>query len=253
MKNKNNQMKMMILLIGIAIILGYLIRLPLFPSMPFIKYDPTDVSILIGTFLFGPISGLLLSAIAALIQGFTINSGGGIIEMLMHFIASASYVIVAGNIYKRKNTRKGVLLGLSFGSIAMIICMIMWNVFFMPVFLGIPTEEIVSLILPIILPSYFFKAVIDIVLTYVCYICVEKALSLEIDLREDKAEISMSLKNWMLTILICNLPVVNLIMLFVWSLKDNINTSKKQFASASLVFAGIGITLSLIYLSRMRF
>lgn len=251
MKNKKNQVKKMILLIGIAIISGCLIQLSLFPGTPFIKYDPSDVPILIGTFMLGPSAGLLLSAIVTLIQGITINSESGIMGMLMHFVTTASYVIVVGIIYKRKKNRKGVFLGLCFGAITMMISMVIWNMFFTPVFLGIPTETIAALILPIILPSYFLKAVVDTVFTYVSYICTEKALISEKDPREDNEEDSMTLKNWMLTILICNLPIVNLIMLFAWSLKDNINTNKKQFASASLVFIGIGLLLSLIYSSNM--
>ena len=66
MKTTTTQKKLvtMAMLAGLSIVLMYLVRIPA-PGAPFLEYDPADVPILIGTFLFGPVSGLVLTASSA--------------------------------------------------------------------------------------------------------------------------------------------------------------------------------------------
>ena len=42
------------MLAALAIVLVALIHFPLVPAAPFLEYDPADIPIFIGTFLFGP-------------------------------------------------------------------------------------------------------------------------------------------------------------------------------------------------------
>ncbi len=49
--------------------------------------------------------------------------------------------------------------------------------------------------------------------------------------------------DWMLTMLICVIPLVNIIMLFVWAFGSSTNPSKANWAKASLLWAVIGIVL----------
>ncbi|WP_435921975.1 hypothetical protein [Paenibacillus sp. DYY-L-2] len=57
----------------------------------------------------------------------------------------------------------------------------------------------------------------------------------------------VSLKDWMITILLMAIPVVNLIMLFVWAFGGGTNPSKSNFAKASLIWALIGIVIYVIF------
>ena len=41
------------------------------------KYDPADIPILIGTFLFGTSGGLILTVLVSVIQGLFISGDGG--------------------------------------------------------------------------------------------------------------------------------------------------------------------------------
>ena len=43
------------MLAAISIVLVYAIRLPIIPIAPFLEYDPADIPILIGTFIYGPV------------------------------------------------------------------------------------------------------------------------------------------------------------------------------------------------------
>lgn len=62
-------------------------------------------------------------------------------------------------------------------------------------------------------------------------------------------EVPMTLGDWMLTLLLLYLPIVNIVMLIIWSVDSKTSTTKKHFAWATLIFMGIGIVLSIIFSS----
>lgn len=72
---------------------------------------------------------------------------------------------------------------------------------------------------------------------------------------ENKAELSnsgdldktMSFGEWMLTLLLTYIPIVNIIMLIIWSIDAKTNPNKKHFAWATLVFMAIGVVVSVIF------
>lgn len=180
MKIKTKQLAQMAVLVAISILLVYLIRFPLFPAAPFLEYDPADIPILIGTFMFGPVAGLILTGVVCVLQGVTVSASSGIIGILMHFFATGACVLVAGNIYKRNRTRKSAVIGLLLGVAAMTITMILWNLLFTPIFMGVPTEVVTSMILPVILPFNLIKAGANAAITFVVYKSVSKIMGLEI-------------------------------------------------------------------------
>ena len=48
-----------------SIVLVAFIHFPIFPAVSFLEYDPADIPILIGTFLFGPVWGVVLTVIVS--------------------------------------------------------------------------------------------------------------------------------------------------------------------------------------------
>ena len=56
----------------------------------------------------------------------------------------------------------------------------------------------------------------------------------------------VSVGEWILTMLIMVIPLVNLIMLFVWAFGGNTNPNKANWAKASLIWMVIGIALAII-------
>jgi hypothetical protein len=57
----------------------------------------------------------------------------------------------------------------------------------------------------------------------------------------------ISLKEWMITMLLMAIPVVNIIMLFVWGFGGGANPSKANYAKAALIWMAIGIVLYVIF------
>ncbi|HEX5167948.1 MAG TPA: hypothetical protein VFW11_02155 [Cyclobacteriaceae bacterium] len=54
----------------------------------------------------------------------------------------------------------------------------------------------------------------------------------------------MSVKDWVITILIAAIPLVGIVMLFVWAFGSNDNINKANWAKATLIWAAIAIVLS---------
>ncbi len=57
----------------------------------------------------------------------------------------------------------------------------------------------------------------------------------------------VSIGEWMVTILITALPLIGLIMLFVWAFGDNANPSKKNWAIATLIWYAIALVLVILF------
>ncbi|MDF2722626.1 MAG: hypothetical protein K0Q59_2301 [Paenibacillus sp.] len=53
----------------------------------------------------------------------------------------------------------------------------------------------------------------------------------------------VTFKDWMITILLLAIPIVNIVMLFVWAFGGGANPSKANYAKATLLWAAIGIVL----------
>lgn len=51
---------------------------------------------------------------------------------------------------------------------------------------------------------------------------------------------------WLLTYLILAIPLIGIIMLFVWAFGSDVKPSKKSFAQANLIFAAIFIGLAIL-------
>lgn len=170
-KNRNyNTVKIakMGMLVAIAVVLVYFIHFPLLPMLPFMEYDPADVSILIGTFAFGPIAGIILTVITALVQGLTVSASSGVYGIIMHIISTGSYVLAAGIIYKLRKTKKGAVVALAIGIVAVVAVMIPANLFITPVFMGAPRAAIVEL-MPFIMLFNFIKSAINAIITFLLY------------------------------------------------------------------------------------
>lgn len=180
MNNKTRMLTQAGVLAALSVLLVYLIHFPIFPAAPFLEYDPADVPILIGTFIFGPLGGFLLTVVVSVLQGLTVSSQSGIIGIMMHIFATGSFVIVAGNIYKRNKTRKTAIIALAAGALTMTITMVIWNVIFTPLFMGTPREAVMAMLVPVIIPFNLIKTISNAAITFMIYKTVSKVLGAEI-------------------------------------------------------------------------
>jgi len=167
-QKKTVKLAKMGLLVAISIVLVYFIHFPIFPAVAFLEYDPADISIIIGTFAFGPLAGICLTVVTAVIQGLTVSSASGVYGILMHIIATGTYVLVAGNIYKHNKTKKGAIISLLAGTIAWVIIMFIANLIITPLFMGVTREIVMDLMVFIVLFN-LVKAGVNSIITFFLY------------------------------------------------------------------------------------
>jgi riboflavin transporter FmnP len=156
-------------LVAMSVLLVYLIHFPIMPAAPFLEYDPADIPILVGTFLFGPAAGLIITAVACIVQGLTVSASSGVIGILMHFFATGSYVIVAGLIYVKHHTKGGAVAALIAGTLTMTAVMVAWNLVMTPIFMGTPRAAVAAMIVPVIIPFNLIKAALNGAITFAVY------------------------------------------------------------------------------------
>lgn len=64
---------------------------------------------------------------------------------------------------------------------------------------------------------------------------------------QQQAASIVSTKEWLVTLLLLIIPLVNIIMLFVWAFGSGSNPSKANYAKATLIFAAIGLVLYILF------
>ncbi|HNX15199.1 MAG TPA: ECF transporter S component [Oscillospiraceae bacterium] len=163
------------ILTALSIVLVLFARFPLLIS--YLEYEPGDIPILIGTFMYGPVVGLVIAAIVSLVQGFTVSASSGLYGILMHFIATGTLVLVAGMIYAFHKTQKGAIVSLSVSAAVEIAIMLGANVLITPLFLGIPRSQVLPILLPIILPFNLIKCAINCTITFFIYKPLSKRIN----------------------------------------------------------------------------
>lgn len=154
------------------------------PFMPsFIKMDLSELPALIGSFAYGPIAGVIICLIKNLLH-LLISSTGGVGE-LSNFLLGASFVFVAGMVYKLKKNRTGALFGSIAGALIMGIFSVFSNYFlvypiyynFMPkeailaayqmIFSGV--DNILECLIVFNMPFTFLKGILSVVITFLIY------------------------------------------------------------------------------------
>ena len=181
MNEKVRKLVTMAMLAALSIVLVYVIHFPIFPAASFLEYDPADIPILIGTFAYGPLAGVLLTVVVSVIQGMTVSSGSGLMGIAMHIFATSILVLVAGNIYRVKHTKKGAVLALICGVLAMTAGMVVFNYFITPdladtAAVAANREVVKTLLVPVIVPFNLIKAGVNSVVTFLVYKTVSRHL-----------------------------------------------------------------------------
>lgn len=173
MKSSVKKMVTMAVMAALSIVLMLLIRFPIIPAAPYLIYEPADVPVLIGSFLFGPAAGLLITVVVSAIQAFLLSPDGWV-GLVMHVAATGTFVVTAGLIYRKFHTLKGAITALAAGTLAMTLIMIPVNLIIQPIYYHMPVEEVAKLILPVLLPFNLIKAGVNSVLAFIVYKSISK-------------------------------------------------------------------------------
>ena len=159
MNAKNNRVKLISgvgIFAALAIIVSFATS---FIKVQFLSLDAGDIVIVLASFIYGPISGVAISAVSALVS-FT-YSGTGPWGMLMDFVSSAVFAYVASAIYFRRRSFKSAIIGIYASVLATALVMIPMNILVTPIYTGAPTPVVIKLLPTLLLPFNLFKALFN--------------------------------------------------------------------------------------------
>lgn len=158
-------------LVTLAMLAAAAYMLVLFIRIPvvlFLKYEPKDVAVTIGGFLFDPLAAFLISLVVSLVEMVTISDTGPI-GGLMNLLSTCSFACTAAFIYKKKRSLSGAITGLAIGSVVMVAVMLLWNWLITPMYMKVPRSAIEALLIPAFLPFNLLKAGLNSVLVMALY------------------------------------------------------------------------------------
>ena len=146
------------------------------PVMLWLSYEPKDVLLTIGAFLLGPVEGVIMATIVALLELVTI-SNTGIIGFAMNVFSSCLFVCTASLVYHRKRTLSGALIGLICGVVLATGGMLLWNYLITPLYMANTTrEQVAGMLIPLFLPFNLLKSGLNATLTMLLYKGISSAL-----------------------------------------------------------------------------
>ena len=112
-----------------AVLMVFEIQLPFSPS--FVKFDFSDLPVMLGGFLIGPFAGGIIV----------------FMKILLHFLLTPSFVLPASFIYQQKKTKKTAIQGLLVSIICTSLLAIIFNLFLIfPLYLKVLNLKMVDLI-----------------------------------------------------------------------------------------------------------
>ena len=153
------------------------VPLPIFPV--FLKLDASDIPAVIAAIAFGPLGGVVVQLIKALLDAYKSSTGG--IGQLANFIAGTAYVVPLGFVYAWRPRLSGFGLGAVLGTACMVVAACLANYFLIIPLYGFETvlelaqkvnsgiTDMQTLILLAFAPFNLLKAGLISILGYLLY------------------------------------------------------------------------------------
>ncbi len=128
-----------------AVLMVFEIQLPFSPS--FIKFDFSDLPVMLGGFLIGPFAGGIIAFMKILLHFLLNGTTSFFVGDLSNLLLTFSFVLPASFIYQQKKTKKTAIQGLLVSIICTSLLAIIFNLFLVfPLYLKVLNLKMVDLI-----------------------------------------------------------------------------------------------------------
>lgn len=128
-----------------AVLMVFEIQLPFSPS--FVKFDFSDLPVMLGGFLIGPFAGGIIVFMKILLHFLLNGTTSFFVGDLSNLLLTLSFVLPASFIYQQKKTKKTTIQGLLVSIICTSLLAIIFNLFFFfPLYLKVLNLKMVDLI-----------------------------------------------------------------------------------------------------------
>jgi len=129
----------------------------LFPD--FLKMDFSDVIAIIGGIALGPMAAVFIELIKNLLNLILHSTTGGVGE-LANFLVGIGLVLPIVITYRRVSNNKGLVIGMLFGTITMVLIASVANYFVLLPLWGIPSDQRLTTIINLLIPFNLVKAIL---------------------------------------------------------------------------------------------
>ncbi|MFQ9516443.1 MAG: ECF transporter S component [Eubacterium sp.] len=165
-----------------------LLEFPLpFIAPSFYEIDLSEIPILIGSFMMGPVAGVIMEAVKILLKLLIKGTSTAYVGDFANFCIGCCLVIPASIIYKHKKSKKNAFIGMAAGTAVMAAAGVILNYFVMIPFyvkaFGMPLDAIIgagasinplisnklTFVLICVAPFNIVKGVIDGLITALIY------------------------------------------------------------------------------------
>lgn len=102
-----------------------------FIAPTFYEIDLSEIPILVGSFIMGPVSGVIMEAVKIILKLLIKGTSTGYVGDFANFCVGCSLVIPASLIYKHKKTKKNAMLGMTVGTLSMAVMGVILNYYIM--------------------------------------------------------------------------------------------------------------------------
>lgn len=128
-----------------AVLMVFEIQLPFSPS--FVKFDFSDLPVMLGGFLIGPFAGGIIAFMKILLHFLLNGTTSFFVGDLSNLLLTLSFVLPASFIYQQKKTKKTTIQGLLVSIICTSLLAIIFNLFLIfPLYLKVLNLKMVNLI-----------------------------------------------------------------------------------------------------------
>lgn len=160
MKTKQRDAILYLVLMALFSALAYALTFFFSIKVSFLTFDVKDGLITVAAFLFGPLSGILISLLVATLELVTV-SATGFYGFIMNFLSSATFSSVAGLFYARRKTLNSALISLLTALLSMVGVMMLANLFITPFYTGMDTAGVAAMIPTLLLPFNLAKGLVN--------------------------------------------------------------------------------------------
>ncbi len=125
------------------------LEMPVPFAPPFYGLDLSELPVLVGTFAFGPVAGVLIEFCKVVLKVLFKPSSTAFVGELANFVIGCSYLLPASAVYLLHKTRKNAVIAVITGTLCMTVFGTAFNaVYLLPKFaqmFGMPMEAIIAM------------------------------------------------------------------------------------------------------------
>ena len=145
--NTKNLVLMAVFAALAAVLMLFEFPLP-FIAPSFYEIDLSEIPILIGSFIMGPVSGVIMEAIKIILKLCIKGTTTAYVGDFANFCIGICFVVPTSIIYQKIKTKKGAITGMLLGTVIMAVAGVVLNYFVMILFyvkaFGMPLDKIIE-------------------------------------------------------------------------------------------------------------